>query len=253
MLRNRPPTPANAFPVEQGNDATDLVRIGSLFPHRGGAGLRAHRALGPVQKARAEHRYEYKVVCFSYNPGERLSDDARAMQFERLLNDYARNGWELVTDLLNRSNVQTVGGGVTTRDTITFVAFRRHGRAITSCHSGSSCAPMLCWRAGPVRPAQGCRLRRRHRRPTQRCPSCTKPSRWATAAPTPSAPTTPSTRSATGPTSGCCSWTWRCRPSHSRGEILGISSDTKFLGPRSLRTLDGQDALRGAGESDRPP
>jgi lipopolysaccharide export LptBFGC system permease protein LptF len=78
-----------------------------------------------AQKTRAEHRYEYKVVSFSYNPGDRQSDDARATQFERLLNDYARNGWELVTDLLNRSNVQTVGGGVTTRDTITFVAFRR--------------------------------------------------------------------------------------------------------------------------------
>jgi hypothetical protein len=78
-----------------------------------------------AQKTRAEHRYEYKVVCLSYNPGERLSDDARATQFERLLNDHARSGWELVTDLLNRNNVQTVGGAVTTRDTITFVAFRR--------------------------------------------------------------------------------------------------------------------------------
>ncbi len=78
-----------------------------------------------AQKTRAEHRYDYKVVSLSYNPGERLSDDARATQFERLLNDYARDGWELVTDLLNRSTVQTVGGAVTTRDTISFVAFRR--------------------------------------------------------------------------------------------------------------------------------
>ncbi len=78
-----------------------------------------------AQKTRAELRYDYKVVCFSYNPGERLSDDARATQFERLLNDHARNGWEPVTDLLNRSTVQTVGGAVTTRDTISFVAFRR--------------------------------------------------------------------------------------------------------------------------------
>ena len=78
-----------------------------------------------AQKTRAEHRYDYKVVCFSYNPGERQSDDARATQFERVLNDHARNGWEPVIDLWNRSSVQTVGGGVTTRDTVTFVAFRR--------------------------------------------------------------------------------------------------------------------------------
>ena len=78
-----------------------------------------------AQKARAEHRYAYKVVCFRYNPGERLGDDARATQFERLLNDYARDGWEPVVDLLNRSTVQTVGGGVTTRDSVSFVAFRR--------------------------------------------------------------------------------------------------------------------------------
>lgn len=78
-----------------------------------------------AQKTRTEHRYDYKVVCFSYNPGERLRDDARATQFERLLNDYARDGWEPVIDLLSRSNVQTIGGGVTTRDTVTFVAFRR--------------------------------------------------------------------------------------------------------------------------------
>ena len=78
-----------------------------------------------AQKTRAEHRYDYKVVPFSYNPGERLSDDARATRFERLLNEHARDGWEPVIDLLNRSTVQTVGGGVTTRDTVSFVAFRR--------------------------------------------------------------------------------------------------------------------------------
>ena len=78
-----------------------------------------------AQKARAEPRYAYKVVCLRYNPGERLGDDARATQFERMLNDYARDGWEPVTDLLNRSTVQTVGGGVTTRDSVSFVAFRR--------------------------------------------------------------------------------------------------------------------------------
>ena len=78
-----------------------------------------------TEKTRAEQRYDYKVVCFRYNPGERLSDDARAAQFERQLNDYAREGWEPVTDLLTRSTVQTVGGGVTTRDSVSFVAFRR--------------------------------------------------------------------------------------------------------------------------------
>ena len=78
-----------------------------------------------AQKARAEPRHAYKVVCFRYNPGERLDDDARAAQFKRLLNDYARDGWEPVADLLNRSTVQTVGGGVTTRDSVSFVAFRR--------------------------------------------------------------------------------------------------------------------------------
>jgi Enoyl-(Acyl carrier protein) reductase len=86
-------------------------------------GLIAPRA--EAQKTRAEHRYDYKVVSFSYNPGERLSDDTRAKQFDRLLNDYARDGWEPVIDLLNRTTVQTVGGGVTTRDTVSFVAFRR--------------------------------------------------------------------------------------------------------------------------------
>lgn len=78
-----------------------------------------------AQKTRPDQRYEYKVICLSYNPGERLSDEARATRFERLLNDHARDGWEPVTDLLSRSTVQTIGGGVTTRDTISFVAFRR--------------------------------------------------------------------------------------------------------------------------------
>src|SRR5947208_2018023 len=82
-----------------------LILLVSLAP-----GLVAPTA--GAQKARAEPRYAYKVVCLRYNPGERLDDDARAAQFERLLNDYARDGWEPVTDLLNRSTVQTVGGGV---------------------------------------------------------------------------------------------------------------------------------------------
>lgn len=78
-----------------------------------------------AQKARADHRYDYKVVCLTYNPGERLSDDARAKRFEGLLNEYAREGWEPVTELMSRSAVQTVGGAITTRDTLAFVAFRR--------------------------------------------------------------------------------------------------------------------------------
>jgi hypothetical protein len=86
-------------------------------------GLTTRRA--EAQKGRSDQRYEYKVVCFTYNPGERLNDDARAARFQRLLNDYARDGWEPVIDFLNRSSVQTVGGAVTTRDSITFIAFRR--------------------------------------------------------------------------------------------------------------------------------
>jgi hypothetical protein len=86
-------------------------------------GLTARRV--EAQKARGDQRYEYKVVCLAYNPGERLSDDARAARFERLLNEYARDGWEPVIDLLNRSSVQTIGGAVTTRDSIAFIAFRR--------------------------------------------------------------------------------------------------------------------------------
>ncbi len=83
-----------------------------------------------AQKARAEPRYEYKVSPFRVSPNDRLGDDllgddARATQFERLLNDYARDGWEPVIDLLNRSKVQTSGGAVTTADTVAFIAFRR--------------------------------------------------------------------------------------------------------------------------------
>jgi hypothetical protein len=81
-----------------------------------------------AERTRAEPPYAYKVVCFRYNPGERLSDDARAAQFERQLDDYAREGWEPVAGLLTRSAVHTVGGGVTTRDSVSFVAFRRPRR-----------------------------------------------------------------------------------------------------------------------------
>ena len=78
-----------------------------------------------VQKPRAEPRYDYKVVNLSYNPGERLTDHAREAAFERVLNRPCRDGWEPVINLLDRTNVQTIGGGVTTRDSTAFVAFRR--------------------------------------------------------------------------------------------------------------------------------
>ena len=69
--------------------------------------------------------WEYKVAILSYNPGERLSDEQRAARFEKLLNAEAKLGWEPVTSLLTRNTVQTIGGGVTTRDSTAFVAFRK--------------------------------------------------------------------------------------------------------------------------------
>jgi hypothetical protein len=42
-----------------------------------------------------------------------------------VLNDQARQGWEPVGAVLTRATVQTVGGAVTTRDTNSFVAYRR--------------------------------------------------------------------------------------------------------------------------------
>jgi hypothetical protein len=84
--------------------------------------------VGPTaaaQKPRREPGYEYKVVPFSFHPGERLNENARAAAFERVLNEQARDGWEPVLNLLERTNVQTIGGGVTTRETTSFVAFRR--------------------------------------------------------------------------------------------------------------------------------
>jgi hypothetical protein len=79
-----------------------------------------------AQRAKAaQHTWEYKVSVISYNPGEKLNDDQRAARYEKLLNAEAREGWEPVTSLLTRNTVQTVGGGVTTRDSTSFVAFRR--------------------------------------------------------------------------------------------------------------------------------
>jgi hypothetical protein len=81
----------------------------------------------PEAKAqrREEAAWEYKVAPFSYNPGERLTDEQRAAFFEKTLNEQARQGWEPVGSLLSRDAVQTVGGAVTTRDTVSFVAYRR--------------------------------------------------------------------------------------------------------------------------------
>jgi hypothetical protein len=79
-----------------------------------------------TQRARTDRVVvEYKVIALTYNPGERLTDEQRAVQFEKLLNAEAKAGWEPVTSLLTRNTVQTIGGGVTTRDSTSFVAFRR--------------------------------------------------------------------------------------------------------------------------------
>jgi hypothetical protein len=72
--------------------------------------------------------WEYKVALFSYNPGERLTDEQRAAFYEKTLNEQAKLGWEPVGSLMSRNVVQTVGGGVTTRDSVSFVAYRRPKR-----------------------------------------------------------------------------------------------------------------------------
>ena len=78
-----------------------------------------------AQKPRDDAPWEYKVGVFSYNPGERLTDERRAAVFERELNEQARQGWEPVGTVLTRDTVQTVGGAITTRDSTSFVAYRR--------------------------------------------------------------------------------------------------------------------------------
>ena len=78
-----------------------------------------------AQKSRDETAWEYKVAPFSYNPGERMTDEQRAAHYEKTLNEQAKLGWEPVGSLLSRNVVQTVGGGVTTRDSVSFVAYRR--------------------------------------------------------------------------------------------------------------------------------
>jgi hypothetical protein len=79
-----------------------------------------------AQRAKTDRlAVEYKVIALTYNPGERLTDEQRSAQFEKVLNTEAKAGWEPVTSLLTRNTVQTIGGGVTTRDSTSFVAFRR--------------------------------------------------------------------------------------------------------------------------------
>jgi hypothetical protein len=78
-----------------------------------------------AQKARDDAPWEYKVVVFTYNPGERLTDVRRAAVYEHALNQHAGQGWEPVGSLLTRDQVQTVGGAITTRETTSFFAFRR--------------------------------------------------------------------------------------------------------------------------------
>jgi hypothetical protein len=77
-----------------------------------------------AQKAQ-DDRWDYKVGIFTYNPGERLTDERRAALYERTLTQHAGQGWEPVGSLLTRDTVQTVGGAITTRETISFVAYRR--------------------------------------------------------------------------------------------------------------------------------
>ena len=78
-----------------------------------------------AQKARAEPRLRLQGRLLPVQPRRTPGRRRPRGAVRALLNDYARDGWEPVADLLNRSTVQTVGGGVTTRDSVSFVAFRR--------------------------------------------------------------------------------------------------------------------------------
>jgi hypothetical protein len=106
------------------------VGVGLIVVGLCGLGLVWARAVpeAQAQKPRDPAVWEYKVGVYSYNPGERMSDEQRAAFYERTLNEQARQGWELVGSLLTRNTVQTVGGAVTTRDTTSFVAYRRPRR-----------------------------------------------------------------------------------------------------------------------------
>ncbi len=97
--------------------------VGGLSGLGLGTTLRLPEAV--AQKTRDEAQWEYKVGVFYYNPGERMTDERRAAVFERELNEQARQGWEPVGTVLTRDTVQTVGGAITTRDSTSFVAYRR--------------------------------------------------------------------------------------------------------------------------------
>ena len=97
--------------------------VGGLFSLVASSVLRSPQAM--AQKGRDEANWEYKVALFSYNPGERLTDEQRAAFYAKTLNEQAREGWEPVGSVMDRTTVQTVGGGVTSRDTTSFVAYRR--------------------------------------------------------------------------------------------------------------------------------
>lgn len=92
-------------------------------------GLTALAATRPpraeAQKGREDGVWEYKVAVFSYNPGEPMTDEQRASFYEKTLNEQARQGWEAVGTVMSRDTTQTIGGAVTTRDTTSFVAYRR--------------------------------------------------------------------------------------------------------------------------------
>ncbi len=87
-----------------------------------GSTLRSPEAA--AQKA-GDAQWEYKVEVFGYNPGERMTDERRAAIYAKALNQHAAQGWEPVGSVMSRDTVQTVGGAVTTRDTTSFVAYRR--------------------------------------------------------------------------------------------------------------------------------
>lgn len=78
-----------------------------------------------AQKVRDDVQWDYKVGIFVYNPGESITDEKRAGIYERAIKEHATQGWEPIGSILSRDTVQTIGGGVTTRDTTSFVAYRR--------------------------------------------------------------------------------------------------------------------------------
>lgn len=96
------------------------------------AGLALGLVVRGIPQARGQRpeapRWEYRVGWFSYNPGESLNDEQRRLVFEKELNARAAEGWEPAGVILDRNVVQSVGGSVVTRDSVSFVAFRRPRR-----------------------------------------------------------------------------------------------------------------------------